>query len=152
MLFMAYDITSEAWFPPSNTPMVDLKMRSSPRVPYVFCAPWGIIKEAHVRKIVSGFLADAYPSHLIPSPSDGKKAALARARINFFVDTWFSKAGSYWMQILRKDTAEEKEALSKEFLAVIGKEIEPLLKDANPFFGGSSKLTLAEVRISRISV
>lgn len=26
----------------------------------------------------------------------------------------------------------------------VGKEIEPLLKDAKPFFGGSSKVTLAE--------
>lgn len=32
----------------------------------------------------------------------------------------------------------------KEFLAVVAKEIEPLLKDAAPFFGGSSKVTLAE--------
>lgn len=61
------------------------------------------------------------------------------------MDTWFSKAGSYWYRILRADSTEEKEALAKDFLAVIGKEIEPLLKDADPFFGGSKKLTLAEV-------
>jgi glutathione S-transferase len=94
--------------------------------------------------VVSQFLADAHPSHLLP-PSSSAKGALTRARINFFVDTWFSKVGSHWFQILRKDSVEEKEALAKEFLSIVEKEIEPLLKDAAPFFGGSEKLTLAEV-------
>jgi glutathione S-transferase len=70
---------------------------------------------------------------------------LKRARINFFVDTWFSKVGSYWFRILQQDQDEEKEKLGKEFVGLVGKEIEPLLKDAKPFFGGSSKVTLAEV-------
>jgi glutathione S-transferase len=94
--------------------------------------------------IVSTFLADAYPSHLLPA-SGSPEAALTRARINFFVDTWFSKAGSHWFKILQSDLDEEKEKLSKEFVDIVGKEIEPLLKDAAPFFGGSGKVTLAEV-------
>jgi glutathione S-transferase len=61
------------------------------------------------------------------------------------VDTWFSKVGSLWFQIPLKDTDEEKEPLAKELIAAITNEIEPLLKDAAPFFGGSDKLTLAEV-------
>lgn len=32
----------------------------------------------------------------------------------------------------------------KDFVGAVGKEIEPLLKDAGPFFGGSQKVTLAE--------
>ena len=44
------------------------------------------------------------------------------------------------------DSDEEKAKLSKELVDVVGKEIEPLLKDAKPFFGGSGKVTLAEVR------
>ncbi|KAH8636149.1 hypothetical protein IG631_07983 [Alternaria alternata] len=40
---------------------------------------------------------------------------------------------------------DEKAKLSQEFVDVVGKEIEPLLKDAKPFFGGSQKVTLAEV-------
>jgi len=68
---------------------------------------------------------------------------LTRARINFFVDTWFSKVGSHWFLILKADGAE-KEKLAKEFVDLVGKEVEPLLKDAKPFFGGSSKVTLAE--------
>ncbi|KAL5118859.1 hypothetical protein ACEQ8H_003181 [Pleosporales sp. CAS-2024a] len=92
--------------------------------------------------IVATFLADAYPSHLLPGAGNPKDA-LTRARINFFVDTWFSKAGSYWSQILRADDAE-KTKLAQTFVDVVGKEVDPLLKDAAPFFGGSSKMTLAE--------
>jgi glutathione S-transferase len=59
------------------------------------------------------------------------------------VDTWFSKAGSYWFKIMGAEKADQDQ-LSKEFVAVVEKEIEPLLQDAAPFFGGSSKVTLAE--------
>ncbi|KAF1845375.1 thioredoxin-like protein [Cucurbitaria berberidis CBS 394.84] len=97
--------------------------------------------------IVSQFLADAYPSHLLPA-SGSADAALTRARIGFFVDTWFSKAGSFWFQILLKESDEDKEKLAKELVDIVGKEIEPLLKNAKPFFGGSAKLTLAEALIA----
>lgn len=33
-------------------------------------------------------------------------------------------------------------------MAIVEKEIEPLLKDASPFFGGSSKVTLAEALVA----
>ncbi|KAL1604280.1 hypothetical protein SLS59_004075 [Nothophoma quercina] len=92
--------------------------------------------------VVARFLADAYPSHLVPATGT-VDAALTRARINFFVDTWFDKVGSYWFQILRADE-DDKEELVKKFVETVRKEIEPLLKDADPFFGGSKKVTLAE--------
>jgi glutathione S-transferase len=47
--------------------------------------------------------------------------------------------------IFRARSEEEKEATSKEWVSAVAKDIEPLLKSANPFFGGSSELTLAEV-------
>lgn len=94
--------------------------------------------------IVAQFLADAYPSHVLPA-AGSTEGALRRARIGFFVDTWFTKAGSFWFQILRQEDEAEKERLSKELVAAVGKEIEPLLKDAKPFFAGSEKVTLAEV-------
>ncbi|KAH6633203.1 glutathione-S-transferas-like protein omega 1 [Boeremia exigua] len=93
--------------------------------------------------VVARFLADAYPSHLVPNTGN-VDAALTRARINFFVDTWFDKVGSYWFQILRAEDEAKKDELVKEFLDKVTKEIEPLLQDAAPFFGGSSKVTLAE--------
>lgn len=97
--------------------------------------------------IVVQFLADAYPSHVLPA-AGSIEGALKRARINFFVDSWFSKVGSYWIQILKQDNAEEKERLGREFVETVAKEIEPLLKGAGPFFGGSNKITLAEALVA----
>jgi glutathione S-transferase len=108
----------------------------------------GDIKDEIVTEsgIVAQFLADAHPSHLLPA-SNTPAGALTRARINFFVDTWFSKIGSSLYKILLEESDEKKEELIKEYLAVIEKEIEPLLKDAAPYFGGSKEFTLAEVSL-----
>lgn len=94
--------------------------------------------------IVSQFLADAHPSHLVKT-SNEPGGALQRARINFFVDTYFTKVNNLFFPILRL-SGQEKEDAGVAFTDAIVKEIEPLLKDAKPFFGGSSRLTLAEVQ------
>jgi glutathione S-transferase len=94
--------------------------------------------------IVSQFLADQYPSHLVKTSSE-PGGALQRARINFFADAFISKVQpNLYPQILAK-TEEEKTEKMNAFVNAVVKEIEPLLKDAAPFFGGSSRLTLAEV-------
>ncbi|KAF4630974.1 hypothetical protein G7Y89_g7162 [Cudoniella acicularis] len=93
--------------------------------------------------IVSQFLADAHPSHL-EKTSNEEGGALQRARINFFVDAWFSKVQGFVFPVF-KAVAEEKEELAVKIVDAIVKEIEPLLKDANPYFGGATKFTLAEV-------
>lgn len=99
--------------------------------------------------IVSQFLADAYPSHILKtSTEDG--GALQRARINFFVDAYFSKVNGLWFKIMTA-TKEDKDAEAEKFTAAIVKEIEPLLQDAAPYFGGASKITLAEVSSIMIS-
>lgn len=94
--------------------------------------------------IVAQFLADANPGSLLPASND-PQGPLTRARINFFVDTWFSKVGGFYMKTLLAKTEADAESNAKELVAGVVKEIEPLLKDAGPFFGGSDKLTLAEV-------
>jgi glutathione S-transferase len=71
--------------------------------------------------------------------------AHSRARIDFFVDTWTSKILPSQFAIMRATTLEDKRAKLDETLALIRSKIEPLLADAKPFFGGSGKLTLAEV-------
>lgn len=96
--------------------------------------------------VVTQFLADAYPSHLLPSSTDAE-GPLKRARINFFVDTWFSKVSGFYMKTLTAKTDEDATSNANELVKGIVKEIEPLLKGAGPFFGGSEKLTLAEVSI-----
>lgn len=92
--------------------------------------------------VVSRFLCDAFPSHLLPTST---KDPLARARINFFIDTWESKVNTAMIAAVRANEGEEKTTKTNECVAVIKKEIEPFLKNASPFFDGSEKLTLAEV-------
>ncbi|PKS07486.1 hypothetical protein jhhlp_006090 [Lomentospora prolificans] len=93
--------------------------------------------------IVAQFLADAHPSKLLPTSSEDG-GALRRARINFFADTFISKAFPLWVKGYSVSD-EEQDKLGEEFVALVVKELEPLLSDAKPFFGGSESLTLAEV-------
>ncbi|KAI0114308.1 glutathione S-transferase domain-containing protein [Nemania sp. FL0031] len=93
--------------------------------------------------IVAGYLADAFPSHLVPATT-AADGPLTRARIAFFVDTYMSKVGGLYPLITAK-ADEERTAQIQKAVDTVVKEVEPLLADAGPFFGGSEKLTLAEV-------
>ena len=95
--------------------------------------------------IVAQFIADAHPSHLLP-PSSPVENSLYRARVAFFIDAFFSKAIAHFWPSLRTNSQEEKDSLAEQIQAGILKEVEPLLVEGKgPFFGGSDKLTLAEV-------
>jgi glutathione S-transferase len=94
--------------------------------------------------IVAQFLADAHPSHLVKT-SNEPGGALQRARIAFFVDALISKVNPHFYAGVRAKDAQELEEAGKLLVAAVVKEVEPLLKDAAPFFGGSSRLTMAEV-------
>lgn len=98
--------------------------------------------------VVAQFLADAHPSHLTPV-SSGVNNALARARMAFFADTFITKALPHIFGGQRAQTAEDKDAAAAELVKAVAKELEPLFTwDAanGPFYGGSEKLTMAEVR------
>jgi glutathione S-transferase len=69
---------------------------------------------------------------------------LQRYEIGFFVDTYFNKVAPLWLAAYKAND-EEREAAGVKFTDAVAKEIEPLLANAAPFFGGSSRLTLAEV-------
>lgn len=107
----------------------------------------GVLKNEIITEsaIAANYLADAYSSHAFwPESHSTPTSALTRARINFFVDTFVTKVnGSFYSVLLAQ--GEEQEKLGAEFVKSIEKELEPLLKGAEPFFGGSPKLTLAEV-------
>lgn len=114
--------------------------------------------------VVAQFLADAYPSHLLPTAGTPDAAlqvrqkcdltseplitdaCLQRARINFFVDTYFSKVQTVSIKAIYPQSDAEAEEAAAEFVKQVEKELEPLLADAAPYFGGSKTLTLAEVR------
>jgi glutathione S-transferase len=91
-------------------------------------------------------LADTYPSHLTPQ-SGTYEGALKRARIAFFVDAWFSKFHNGLHRIYSAKEGGEQDGAVEEAVRGLVKEVEPLLKDAGPYFGGSGKLTMAEVSI-----
>ncbi len=110
----------------------------------------GILNDEIVTEsaIVSTFLADSYPdSAFWPKSHESPTSALRRARMSFFADTWLTKVNSLFYPVMMAGEGEEGERLGRELVAAIEKEIEPLLKDAAPFFGGSEVMTLAEVCI-----
>ncbi|KAK4691046.1 glutathione S-transferase, partial [Lecanoromycetidae sp. Uapishka_2] len=106
----------------------------------------GLLKDEIITEsaIVSTFLADNFPNpKFYPASRESPTSALTRARIGFFVDTWFTKVNPHMYPVLMAE-GEEKEKLSATLVAAIKKEIEPLLDGAGPFFGGSESMTLAE--------
>ncbi|KAK5188687.1 hypothetical protein LTR99_006138 [Exophiala xenobiotica] len=109
---------------------------------------------------IVAFLTDLYPSHLTPaittslspstSPSpDADNMAIAKAhlryRMSFFIDTFFSKVNPYMFRLVGADSPQTQAKLVDECIALLEKEIEPLLADANPYFGGSDRITVVEV-------
>ncbi|CUS15559.1 unnamed protein product [Tuber aestivum] len=94
--------------------------------------------------IVATFLAELKENHLVPFPGT-PEAALKRARINFFVDTYINKAQPLIQSAIATADIAKKAEYANQFVEVIEKQLAPLLADAKPFFGGNSKLTLAEV-------
>jgi glutathione S-transferase len=135
---------------PFKEEIIDL---SVPRTPeYLAVNPRGLVPSISYNgtiitesAIVAQFLADAHPSALV-KVSSAEGGALERAKINFFVDAFMSKVNGQILPLLRAEESE-KEALVEKIVQAVEKEVEPLLKDAGPFFGGSSKVTLAEARI-----
>ncbi|KAH7038282.1 glutathione S-transferase domain-containing protein [Microdochium trichocladiopsis] len=95
--------------------------------------------------IVAQFIADLNPSHLLPASAD-PQAALKRARIAFFVDTFVSKLGPHFGKLQFAPPGADLDATAQAYVDNVVKEIDPLLADAAPFFGGSDKITLAEVQ------
>jgi len=96
--------------------------------------------------VVAQFLADAHQSHLLP-PTTSVANALYRARVAFFVDAFFSKAMPLIFAGQRAQSEADKDAAAEDLVAVVVKELEPLFNwnNSSPFFGGSDRLTLAEV-------
>lgn len=95
--------------------------------------------------IISQFLVDLRPSHLLPASLADPAAPLRRAKIQFFIDTFMSKLGSQFRTLL---LADNQDAKVDALLADVEKFIEPLLDSAGPFVDGSKELTYAEVSTS----
>lgn len=94
--------------------------------------------------IVATYLADRFPSKLLPA-SSAPEGPHVRSKINYFVDAYFSRVQSFWGKVLEAKTDAEEKAAASAYVEAVSREEEPLLSDAGPFFGGSEMLTLAEV-------
>ncbi|KAG9246721.1 thioredoxin-like protein [Calycina marina] len=135
---------------PYSEEIIDLSL---PRTPaYLALNPRGLVPALTYNSniitesaIVAHFLADAHPSHLLP-PSAAPGGALRRARIAFFIDTFMAKVHNLFIKSLGFATEEEERMKADKLIAAIARDVEPLLADAGPFFGGAQKLTLAEVQ------
>jgi len=134
---------------PFKEVIIDL---DTPRTPeYLAINPRGLVPSISYNgdiftesAIVSWLIADAYPGQLAP-PSTAPGGPQQRARISFFVDTYFTKFQSGLFKIFGAKTDAEAEPIVDAAVDQLVKELEPLLKDAKPFFGGSANITLAEV-------
>lgn len=97
--------------------------------------------------IVCQFLCDIYPSHLCPPPTT-TEGALKRAKMSYFIDAYWTKFHTILFRLFEAPTKEDEERIIDDAIIGIKKEVEPLLADASPFWGGSDKFTLAEVLMS----
>lgn len=95
--------------------------------------------------VITQYLADIHNGAGLLPGIEKREDVLLRARIQFFVETWFSKIQPSYFAILKSVDDNEASLIANALVAAIKKEIEPMLEDSDPYFGGSKKLTLAEV-------
>lgn len=135
-----------------NTPRPQWYLDLNPRglVPTIAYSVPGLFDDEIITEsaIVAQFLADAFPGPFLPASKESPTSALERARINFFVDAWSTKVGSHLYPLFLASDAAAKDEIVTKIVAAVEKEIEPLLKNAAPFFNGSQELTLAEALVA----
>ncbi|KAF4343605.1 glutathione S-transferase [Fusarium beomiforme] len=130
--------------------IIDLNTPRSPE--YLAINPRGLVPTIKYNgeiitesAIVAQFLVDSYPNDLLPASTD-KNGPLTRARVAFFADTYSTKVQAHiGKAIYFAKTEEDANKAADDAIAGIVKEVEPLLKNAAPYFNGSDKLTFAEV-------
>ena len=112
-----------------------------PRTPeYLAINPSGLVPalvyDGHVLTesgLITQFLVDSHPSHLLQSSTDSG-GALQRFNIGFFVETYFTKA-QHFSDIAVLSSGDEETSSMKQCLDGIINHVEPLLADAAPSFG-----------------
>ncbi|KAI1615269.1 thioredoxin-like protein [Exophiala viscosa] len=110
---------------------------------------------------IVSFLTDLYPSHLLPSitplgtspPSSGAtSAAHLKYRMTFFTDTYFTKINPLMFKLVGADQGAPQSKIVDDIITLLETEIDPLLVDAAPFFGGSQKITVVEAMTTPFTV
>lgn len=96
--------------------------------------------------MIAQFIADLKPDGILPA-SGTPAGALERARVNWIVSAYFDNVNPQWNKLLSAKTDADAEAAAEAFVQAVVKEVEPHLKSAAPYFDGSKKITLVEVRV-----
>lgn len=65
--------------------------------------------------------------------------------MSFFIDAYWTKFHTILFKLFEAPRKDDEEMIIDNAIEGLVKEVEPLLKDAMPFWGGNEKLTLAEV-------
>lgn len=65
--------------------------------------------------------------------------------MTIFVDTYFTKINPLMFKLVGADQGEPQAKIVDELIGLLEKEIDPLLVDTAPFFGGSQTITYVEV-------
>ena len=101
--------------------------------------------------LIVSFLLDNQPkSAILPLPTD-PDGPLARYRLNFLVDTYFTKVNPLMFKMVGAATPDIQTTHVNSILKIVSTEIQPLLANKTgpgPFFNGSTVLTYAEVMIA----
>ncbi|KAJ5805713.1 uncharacterized protein N7503_003315 [Penicillium pulvis] len=132
-----------------ETVLVDINIPRTPE--YLAINPSGLVPalvyDGHVLTesgLITQFLVDSHPSHLL-KPSSEPGGALQRFSVTLFVDSYIKAHGFFDTAVYSCDQ-EQKATAAQKYINAIVCDIEPLLVDAAPFFGGSCRLTFAEVQ------
>lgn len=138
-----------------ETVLVDINIPRTSE--YLAINPTGLVPaldyDGHVlieSGLITQFLVDSHPSHLLKSSSD-PGGALQRFNVAFFVDSYM-KAHSFFDTAVYSCDQEQEATATQKYIDAIVSNIEPLLVDAAPFFGGSCRLTFAEVCVQRVYI
>lgn len=94
-------------------------------------------------------MTELYPSHLTPNSGKPASDAVLHWRQRFFIETWFSKINPLLFKMTGASDDGARATIANTIIDLVGKEIEPLLGDTAPYFGGSSQITVVEVSLSQ---
>jgi glutathione S-transferase len=101
-------------------------------------------------EVITEFLADTFPSHLLPAPTD-PSATLFRSRVKIFTNLFYKFLVPPLFRVPQVPLDQvQLETVGDEIVAAVERHISLKLPEAEqePFFAGRKEMTLAEVMVA----
>jgi glutathione S-transferase len=95
--------------------------------------------------LIAQFLVDTFGGNHLQKASSEAVGALERYETAHFVDAFTRVHSLFDAVVFATGEEQDKREKAENYVAAVVKTLEPLLADAQPFFGGSRRLTFAEV-------